>query len=139
MSNRGSVPGLFTGRDPTRQEKFKTLRVESGRVASVGSRRIGSRRVGSEGLQIPRVGLGHPYPIRPARRDATHEKPCSFPAWRVRINLRVSCLISQKSKLRKNQIVLYATIFCLYRVQSFLLPTNPHKLKTSYACTSASS
>ena len=105
----------------------------------VGSGRVGSRRVGSEGLQIPRVGLGHPYPIRPARRDATHEKPCSFPAWRVRINLRVSCLISQKSKLRKNQIVLYATIFCLYRVQPFLLPTNPHKLKTSYACTSASS
>ena len=62
------------------------VRVESGLgqdflrnlTGRVGSGRVGSGRVESRSFQIPRVGRGHPDPIRPARSDSTRENLCLF-------------------------------------------------------------
>ena len=50
-------------------------RVESGRVGRFSKPHL-SGRIESGGVQISRVGPGQPHPIRPARSDPAHEKPC---------------------------------------------------------------
>ena len=54
-------------------------------------------RVGSGGVQISRIGPGHPDPIRPASSDPTREKPCSFV---ISFLLMFGCTLSF---YRKNQ------------------------------------
>ena len=79
----GGATHGFRGSGPNPSGSFKHSRVESGRVKRCsifhGSDRFasqenfkshGSRRVG-----LSRVGSGHPYPIRTARNDPSHEKP----------------------------------------------------------------
>ena len=62
--------GLFTGHDPTREKLAG--RVGSGQQVFEISR-VGSGLVGSGVIQISRVGLGHPAPIRPAISDLARE------------------------------------------------------------------
>ena len=85
LPHRKRIPYLkafCTGHDPARGSRqkviTKTTRVESSRVGSASTGNVtggvGSSRVESGGLQIPRVGPGHPATIRPAR-DLFREKP----------------------------------------------------------------